>query len=78
MCKDQGLELISSEDLIQELFSRKTLVMVMIYSPEAHKFDHQNHDEYKIMTTVNHPGTINLLEVSLDIVKQCAEGGTHD
>jgi hypothetical protein len=60
-----SLELVSTEELIRELFSRKTLAAVIIYSPSDHKFDHQRHKQFRLITTADNNSTIALLQAGL-------------
>lgn len=64
------LELATTEELLAELMGRQTFAGLVLYSPEAHKFDGQMHEGFKLLTPANEEDTIRLLESAIEIVKQ--------
>jgi hypothetical protein len=60
------LELASTEDLIEEIFKRKTFIGVLIYSPDAQKVKGQNHPELKLYTTVAREFAEQMLEIGME------------
>jgi hypothetical protein len=64
------LELATTEELIAELLGRTTFAGLILYSPEAHKFNGQVHEGFKLLTPANEEDTIRLLEAAIEIVKQ--------
>ncbi len=69
MSVSESISLATTEELIQELFNRKTFAGVLIYSSESHKFGGQHHKEFKLLTTTEIQSTQYLLEVGLDSLK---------
>lgn len=63
------LELVSTEELIAELFNRKTFAGVLIYSPADHKFQGQNHPDLALRTTCEDHSVMHLLEQALETMR---------
>lgn len=65
------LEMIPTEELVRELFGRKTFAGVLIYSPENHKRDGQVHRRFNLLTTTNNEQAKILLERGIDSLNNC-------
>lgn len=66
-----NLDLIPTEQLVEELFSRSTFAGVMIYSPEEHRFAGQQHGGFILRSTTTNATSIAILRKGLDAIKQC-------
>lgn len=64
--EDSDLSLASTEELIEELFRRKTFVGVLIYSPASQKFDDQIHNDLNLYTTLNRDCSVKILEYGIE------------
>lgn len=67
------LGIIPTDDLIEEIFKRKTFIGVLVYSPESHKFDNQHHSELRLYTTVERGNAIQLLENGINSLNDVLE-----
>jgi len=63
------LQLVSTEDLIKEIVSRKTFAGVILYSPESHKFNGQFHEDFQLRTTASEEDTVRLLNMASEAIK---------
>jgi hypothetical protein len=63
------LELITTNDLIQELFNRKTLAGVIIYSPHNHRCDGQRHEEFMLLSTADDDSTLFMLKKGIESIE---------
>ena len=68
------LALFTCEQLLRELFNRKTFVGAVVYSPEENKFPHFIHKEVKVLSTVNIESTVKMMEVGIEAVRELEEG----
>jgi len=64
------LSLTSTNDLIDELFKRNTFAGLLIYSPDQHKFQGQNHDHFILRTTTDIESSIDILCASIQTMKK--------
>jgi hypothetical protein len=62
------LELASTEQLLDELFKRKTFAGVVVYSEETHRFSGQCHNGFILRTTCEDESVIFLLEQGIEAV----------
>jgi len=64
-----GLSLIPTPDLIQELVGRSTFAGLILFSPENHRSDNQVHDDFHLLTTACEEDTVSLMERAIQIVR---------
>jgi hypothetical protein len=60
------LEMYTTEQLLSELFGRPTFVAAMMYSTTTHRQPGQSHADFKIRTTCDNVGTLELFERASD------------
>lgn len=60
-----AIDLATTEELITELLSRATFAGVVVYSPDNHRFQGQNHRNFKVMSTCENDSTVRLLQQTL-------------
>lgn len=63
------LELASTEVLIKEILSRNTFAGLVLYSPEAHKFNGQFHKDFQLRTTASEEDTVRLLNMAAEAIQ---------
>lgn len=63
------LEMLSTEEIINELFKRETFAGVIIYSRNEHRFDGQPHQGMVLKTSVCPESTVIMLEKGLNAMK---------
>lgn len=63
------LELVSTNDLIEELFKRSTFIGVLIYSSEQHVLDEQVHENFLVRTTTTVESSVAIVEKAVDTLK---------
>jgi len=56
------IDLATTEELLVELFSRKTFAGVIVYSPDTHKFPDQRHENFVLRTSCEDVSALLLLE----------------
>lgn len=64
------IELASTEELIAELFERRTLAGALVYSPDEHRKAGQVHNDFRVRTTLTDEATIYLLTRALEVLKR--------
>lgn len=57
----EELELITTSDLIKELFRRETFTGILIFSKDDHKINFQKH-EFNVATTTDYATSIQILQ----------------
>ena len=62
------IEIATTEQLIEELFSRPTFVGVLIHSTEQHRADGQKHADWVVRSTCDLPGTAAVIAKAAESV----------
>ncbi len=77
MCQPTELEFVPTEELIRELFDRRLFVGVLIYSPDPHRSEDQQHRDFKLLATTDDASTILMLQSGLrEYEERVKEDGT--
>jgi len=65
-----SIDLATNEELLEELFNRSTFAGALVYSPVNHRFQGQNHKNFRLLTTCEHDSAIHLIETALLTLKK--------
>lgn len=65
-----GLELATSQQLIEELMGRHTFAGLVLFSPEEQIHDDQHHSEFRLVTKTTAEDTLTILERAVKALKQ--------
>lgn len=73
-----SLELATTAELIDELFSRTTFAGILLYSPKMHKVQGQNHPEIRLRASTEDQTTIRLMEKGIELLKNSVTENDND
>ena len=65
-----SLELATTSELIEELFSRTTFAGVLLYSTETHKRQGQRHTDFHLRSSTENASSLYLLEKGVESLKK--------
>jgi hypothetical protein len=73
MTNDLSLTEATTQQILDELFNRKTFAGVLVYSPTSHKFNTQAHDNFELRTTCDDQSTLYILDSAIAALKTSEE-----
>lgn len=62
------LELATTEELIKELYNRKTFAGAIVYSTQEHTLPTTPHDEFKLLFTIHPDDLLTLLNEAIEAI----------
>lgn len=64
------LEFASTDQLLDELFKRKTFAGIVVYSEETHRYSGQYHRAFTLRTTCDNQSAVFLLQQGIEAVSK--------